>query len=86
MALGVGMAAVRHLVGAALSSSTSRWNTGSLVYCAIPMPRRNGRNPMSRSRVRQPSSVVSSVTTIASHPQRSARETRLSTSSFDVLQ
>ena len=41
---------------------------------------------MSRSRVRQPSSVVSSVTTIASQPHASARATKLSTSSFDVLQ
>ena len=41
---------------------------------------------MSRSRVRQPSSVVSSVTTIASQPHASARATKLSTRSFDVLQ
>ena len=43
-------------------------NTGSLVYCAIPFPRRNGRYARSRSRIRQPSIVVSSVSTIARAP------------------
>ncbi len=56
------------------------------MYCAIPLPCRNGRYAPSRSRVRQPSIVVSSVTTIAPHPHRSARVARLSTSSSDRLQ
>ena len=47
--------------------------TGSLVYCAMPMPRCEREEPRSRSRARQPSSVVSSVTTIASQPHASAR-------------
>ena len=41
---------------------------------------------MSRSRVRQPSIVVSSVITIASQPLASARFTKLSTRSLLVLQ
>ena len=52
-----------------VSWSASR-NTGSLVYCAMPFPRRNGRYARSRSRIRQPSIVVSSVSTIALQPQR----------------
>ena len=67
-------------------SCSASTKTGSLVYCAIPLPRRNGRYARSRSRIRQPSIVVSSVSTIALQPHRSARETRLATSSFDVLQ
>ncbi len=54
-------------------SRTSCRNTGSLVYCASPSPRVNGRYARSRSRVRQPSRCVSSVTTIASQPDASAR-------------
>ena len=38
----------------ALRPSAAR-NTGSLVYCAMPWPRRNGRKAGSRSRGRQPS-------------------------------
>ena len=52
----------------------------------MPLPSANGRCPRSRSRGRQPSIVVSSVTTIASQPAASARPTRLSTSSSDVDQ
>jgi hypothetical protein len=66
--------------------SAASTKTGSLVYCAIPLPRKNGRYARSRSRIRQPSIVVSSVSTIAEQPQLSARETRLATSSFEVLQ
>jgi hypothetical protein len=60
--------------------------TGSLVYCAIPLPRANGKKARSRSRGRQPKSVVPSVITIASQPQASALRTKLATSSFEVLQ
>ena len=55
-------------------SCSASTKTGSLVYCAIPFPRRNGRYARSRSRIRQPSIVVSSVSTIAEQPQRSARD------------
>ena len=61
-------------------SAIRRRNTGSLVYWAMPWPRRNGRKAGSRSRGRQPTIVVSSVSTIASQPHASARATRLSTS------
>ncbi len=72
--------------GVATRSSTRRVKTGSLVYCAMPWPRTNGRLPMSRSAVRQPSICVSSVTTIAPEPIVSARRTKLSTSSSLALQ
>ena len=52
----------------------------------MPMPRMNGRYALSRSRGRQPSIWVSSVTTIACAPIFSARPTKLSTSSSDELQ
>ena len=71
--------------GAAVVSSKCM-NTGSLVYCAMPAPYMNGRNARSRSRGRQPKSVVSSVATIASQPQSSARRTKLRTTSSEVLQ
>ena len=45
-----------------------------------------GMKAGSRSRGRQPTTVVSSVSTIASQRHASARATRLSTSSFEVLQ
>jgi hypothetical protein len=67
-------------------SSTSRLKTGSLVYCAIPLPSANGKKARSRSRGRQPKSVVPSVITIASQPQALALRTKLATSSFEVLQ
>ena len=70
----------------AARSSTSRRNTGSEVYCAMPLPRAKGRWPRSRSRGRQPSIVVSRVTTTASQPLASARRSRLETSSSDVDQ
>ena len=72
--------------GGRAAASTSRRNTGSDVYCAMPLPSANGRCPRSRSRGRQPSIVVSRVTTSASQPAASARPTRLSTSSSDVDQ
>ena len=56
------------------------------MYWAIPIPVANGRCAKSRSRERHPSIFVSSVTTIASHPQASARPTKLATSSSEVLQ
>ena len=80
-AVGVGSPDVSTVDG-----STMLRNTGSLVYCAIPLPVANGRYASSRSRERQPSIVVSSVTTIASQPHASARATKLATRSFDVLQ
>ena len=52
---------------------------GSPRYCAIPSARANGSEPMLRSCGRQPSIVVSSVTTIASHPTASARARNEST-------
>ena len=61
----------------AARSRTSAWNTGSLVYCAIPWPRANGSEPRSRSQGRHPSVWVSSVTTIAEAPIPSARRTKL---------
>ncbi len=71
---------------AAARSSTRRRKTGSEVYWAMPLPSANGRCPRSRSRGRQPSIVVSRVTTSASQPAASARPKRLSTSSSDVDQ
>jgi hypothetical protein len=50
------------------------------------MPFKNGRDARSRSRVRQPSMVVSSVTTIPEQPQALARCKKLTTSSSERLQ
>src|SRR5438105_1497845 len=72
--------------GSGAGSAVSRPNTGSLVYCAIPLPRRNGRYARSRSRGRHPSTVGSGATTTARQPHRPARPTRLETSSSDLLQ
>lgn len=52
---------------------------GSDVYWATPMPWENGSDPRSRSWVRQPSIVVSMVTTSALAPAASARPIREST-------
>ena len=67
-------------------SRTSCWNTGSLVYWAMPMPRVNGRYARSRSRVRQPSRCVSRVTTSASQPDASARRSSDALRSSDADQ
>ena len=86
-AVGVILAAGRPPVrGAASRSATICWKRGSEVYCAMPMPRENGRLPRLRSCGRHPSIVVSRVTTSASEPMASARRMRLSTSCSSVLQ
>jgi len=85
-AAGVGRGCGSRGPPAATFSSTRRRNTGSEVYWAIPLPSAKGRCPRSRSRGRQPSIVVSRVTTTASQPEASARASRLSTSSSEVDQ
>ena len=56
------------------------------MYWAIPIPRANGRKAWSRSPVRQDSTIVSSVTTIAEQSVASARRTKLSTTVPSLLQ
>ena len=56
------------------------------MYWAMPNPRAKGREPRSRSWVRQPSIVVSRVTTRASAPAASARPIIESTSCSSVDQ
>lgn len=58
----------------------------SEVYWLMPIPRENGNDPRFRSCGRQPSTVVSRVTTSAPAPLASARAMRLSTSSSSVDQ
>ena len=70
----------------ATRASTRRRNTGSEVYCAMPLPSANGRWPRSRSRGRQPRTWVSRVTTTASQPAASARDRKLATSSSELDQ
>ena len=65
------------------TSSQNRWSD---VYCAIPIPRANGSEPRLRSFGRQPSMVVSRVTTRASAPAASARRMNESTSVSSVDQ
>ena len=60
-------------------------NTGSDVYCAKPLPYIKGRYAFSKSITLQPMVVVSNVRTKAVHPFCSALETKLSTSSLDLL-
>jgi lactate 2-monooxygenase len=60
--------------------------TGSLKNCAQPWPLRNGRYALRRSRGRQPSVSVSSVTTIAAYPAASARSTKLAQISRSLTQ
>ncbi len=64
---------------AATRSRTISMKRGSEVYCAMPIPWVKGNDPRSRSWVRQPSIVVSSVTTRAFAPADSARPMREST-------
>ena len=71
---------------AGLRDRTSSQKRVSDRYCAIPSARANGSDPRLRSCGRQPSIVVSSVTTIASHPTAAARARKESTSSSSVLQ
>ena len=56
------------------------------MYWAIPMPRANGSDPRFRSCGRQPSIVVSRVTTSADAPMASARPMNESTSASSVDQ
>ena len=73
-------------VSRATRSATISAKRGSEVYWAIPTPLVNGSDPRSRSHGRQPSVVVSRVTTSAPAPAASAREMKLSTSCSSLLQ
>src|SRR5690606_10532133 len=85
-AFGVTFTGAAGAAGASTRACTRPRKTGSLVYWAIPRPRVKGKYARSRSRVRQPSRWVSRVTTIASHPDASARASSEALRSSDADQ